>query len=389
MNRMFQPRFRTLLVGLVPLVLLSLSVVVWSDPPATKSVTPPEPIAEGEAAASLTASPHKVMGIRAGDCKKCHPSEVAQWMKTVHFRSANLKLLAYEGNTKKYADEMGVKPSELMGNSMCGDCHGTKRADDQGNVTVVSGVGCESCHGASGGEDGWLNRHQSYHASKPVPRNAETAEHKADRLKAIDAAGMVRAPHVLQMARQCFQCHFVQNDKLVAAGHKRFSSFDYLSYSNGEIRHNFLLDRTKNDDAPSLWKLNSKNTAANRKRLKLVIGGLVHLEMTMRARATAGPAKVAEIGGLVAAANGFLTQVNAIGGTDETKAAMLPPEKLGLLFAPMPNDMATYTAMADKVAKAADEFAKNHDGSKLVALDAIVGTRLPHYSPQYKQMYGE
>lgn len=388
MYRMIRPRLGHTLAGLIPLVVLSLTVVVWSDSPETKSDTPPAPTSGDTAKATLIESPHKVMGLRAGDCKKCHPSEVAQWMKTVHFNSANLKLLAYEGNTKKYADEMGVKPSDLMGNSICGDCHGTKRVNEQGNVAVISGVSCESCHGAAGGDDGWLNRHQSYHASKPVPRNEETAEHKQARLKAIDASGMVRAPHVLQMARQCFQCHFVQDDKLVAAGHKRFSSFDYLSYTEGEIRHNFLLDRTKNDDAPSLWKLNSKGVSANRKRLKLVIGGMVHLEMTLRARATAGPAKVAEIGGMVAAANGFLTQVNAIGGTDETKSAMVPIEKFGLLFAPLPTDKDVYTSMADKVAKATEEFVKNHDGSKLATLDAIVGTRIPHFSPQYKQKYG-
>jgi len=35
---------------------------------------------------------NKTMGVVAADCKKCHPAEVATWMKTVHFQSPDLRL---------------------------------------------------------------------------------------------------------------------------------------------------------------------------------------------------------------------------------------------------------------------------------------------------------
>ena len=351
-----------------------------SQPETAKTASTPQPGA---------ATPENVLGVRNGDCKKCHPAEVAAWMRTTHFRSADTRLLLSEGNTAKYAAALGVEAKDLMGNSVCGDCHGTKSASHDGLVSVVSGVSCESCHGASGGDNGWLNRHQSYHESVPTPRSRETIEHKAARLADCDKAGMVRSPHIYQMSHRCFSCHLISNETLVANGHKLASAFDFVSWSEGEVRHNFFMDRTRNADAPSLWMSTPGAAAANRKRVKFVMGYLVQLEVVLRRRAVAtNPIVMPQLGGLAGAVSGKLLQINAVAGTDETReVGALVTALLGQLFVPTPADKTTYSEQAEKVGHLARQFEAKHDGSQLAGLDALIKMTPPHFSLQYKQKY--
>ena len=332
----------------------------------------------------------RVMGVTKADCKKCHVSEVASWMKTVHFLSPQQRLYKFEGNTKKYADALGIAQADLLSSSVCADCHGTV-ALEEGKKKVISGISCESCHGASGGEDGWLNPHQSYHEAKKVPREEETAEHKAARHAKIDAAGMIRSTNIYGLAKNCYGCHMIGDEKLIAAGHKAASAFDFVGWSDGEVRHNFFMDKTKNADAPSLWMETTEGSAQNRKRLKFVVGALTQLEMALRRRATAtNPAVIPQFGGLAAAANGKIAQVNGVAGTPETFAVgALAGPLLGTLFIPMPNDKETYTAAADKVAEQTEAFLKSNDGSKLAGIDPLLATSPAHYSQQYKDKYGK
>lgn len=330
----------------------------------------------------------KTMGVTAADCKKCHPSEVAAWMKTVHFQSPDERLYKFEGNTKKYATAMGLTSADLLGDSMCADCHGTKAVRD-GQIKVISGVSCEKCHGAAGGEEGWLNRHQSYHASMPIPRSEETPEHRAERLKFCDQAGMKRSSDIYGLSKSCFKCHIVGNEKLIAAGHKAASAFDFVSWTGGEVKHNFLVDKTKNADAPSLWMERTGGTAENRKRIKFVVGTLVQLETALRLRAKAtNPAVIPQLSGVIAAANGKLSQINAVAPTPEVQAVInLITPMFGTLFAPLPTDKETYTNAADKVAEQAKLFAKKYDGADFSQLDAVIKRFPPHYSQQYQDKY--
>ncbi len=339
-------------------------------------------------ASELPDSPHKdlsrVMGVTAADCKKCHPSEVARWMKTVHYNSADLRLYKFEGNTKKYADALGIKSGDLLKNSVCANCHATK-AIREGNVKVISGVSCESCHGPSGGKGGWLNVHQSYNATMPVPRTEETPEHRAERFKKIDAAGMIRANNIYGMAKACNGCHMIDNEKLVAAGHKSASAFDFVSWAEGEVRHNYFMNKNVNAQAPSLWMTRTGGTAVNRKRVMYVVGALVQLERALRIRAAmTNPVLIPQIGGTIAAANGKLGSID----TPETKAAAAVVAPLfGTLFAPTPDDKKIYSDAADKVAVQAKKFSNTNDGSKLQALDPMIKAIPPHYSQQYQKKY--
>lgn len=333
--------------------------------------------------------PQLTMGVLQGDCKKCHPSEVAAWMKTTHFQTADLRLFGFDGNTKKYADALKISRQDLLKDSMCADCHGTK-VPVNGQIQIVSGVSCESCHGASGGPDGWLNRHQSYHGTQPVARTQETAEHRQQRIAACETAGMIRAANLFDQTQACFKCHVVTSDELIAAGHKMSSAaFEFVSWSEGEVRHNFLLDQTKNAKVPSLWLETHGAEAEGRQRLKFVLGAMAQLEATLRARAIAkNPAVVPQIGGSVAAINGKLTQINAMANTPETTAiTMLIVPLFATLFAPSEKDLETYNDAADKVAEQARKFAVNHDGSQLPGLDAMIQATPPHFSQQFRQKY--
>ncbi|MDG1893951.1 MAG: multiheme c-type cytochrome [Fuerstiella sp.] len=355
---------------------------------AVSTTSAAEP-ATGAAATDVTAkvTDHsRVMGAARADCKKCHVSEVAAGMKTVHFQSAEQRLYKFDGNTKKYADALGIKQAELLSNSACADCHGTV-ALEAGQKKVVSGVSCESCHGAAGGDDGWLNTHQSYHASMKIPREQETAEHKAERHARCDTAGMVRSTNLYGLAKSCYGCHLIGNEKLVAAGHKAASVFDFVSWSTGEVRHNFFMDKEVNAAAPSLWTETEKGTVANRRRMKFVVGMFAQVETTLRllAPATEG-AVIKQFRNPLRDAAELLQEVD----TPETVAVgELVEDFVPSRTGKKPENGDEYLAAADEIAEHAKAFVNANDGSKFADLDEIIEETPAYYSQQYKQKYGE
>ena len=352
------------------------------------------PLGTTQAAEPKPAIPesHKVLGVSRADCKKCHVSEVAAWEKTVHYLSAEQRLFKYEANTKKYADALGVSADGLLESSACSKCHGTV-AEVAGVEKVISGVSCESCHGPSGGDDGWLNPHQSYGEGKKT-RAEETPDHKAARYAKIDAAGMLRSTHIYKLAQNCNSCHIVSDEKLIAAGHKANSAaFDFVGWSEGEVKHNFFMDKATNSDAPTLWVAENPGIAEpvkQRRRIKLVLGTFATLEAALRARANAtNPAVIPTYGGMVAGANGKFAQMLATGNPQIAQIPGLIGPKIGLLFAPGANDKKDYNDLADQVAKLAEEFAAGADKANLAAVDAMTQTIQPHYSQQYIQKHGK
>lgn len=343
-----------------------------------------EAVASPSASNTAANDLHKVLGISRAGCDGCHYQETETWMTTAHYSSADT-LLRFTGNTRKYANALGIRADELMTTSMCADCHGTKAVVNN-RIEVISGVSCESCHGPSGGEPGWVNRHQSYDPVGAATRQEESIAHRAERQADCDAAGMVRPENIAGLVRKCLACHIISDEKLVASGHKAFSSFDFNSWTAGEIRHNFFLDDETNQDAPSLWLERTGSTTVQRLRLKLVAGTLVSLEVALRKRAeVSDPTVILPLGGFTAAVNGKLAQINAAGGTPETRAA-------AKLFAPMRDsifiaqttDNQVYSAAADKIAALTKLFLEHNDGTKLESLDPIISVTPPHYSQIFK-----
>jgi hypothetical protein len=311
-------------------------------------------------------------------------------MKTVHY--TNHKRLTTP-NAVKYGKTLGIAAADVPKTSLCINCHATPKATD-GKPTAVAAVGvsCESCHGGAGGTKGWLKPHGDY-GGKDKTRRTEIATHRQERLKTCREAGKVGPRELYGVAKKCFACHIVDNEKLVNAGHKAGSlGFEFASWSNGEVRHNFQLDQSKNAPASSLWlnpvvKVKGKRTAEDRRRKMYVLGLMVDLETSLRNRANATtPGYAGQMAARIGPMQGKFAQINVAAGTAETKtvAALIPP-LFANLFAVNPGDKKLFGAAADKVAKAAKEFMDNHDGTKLTGLDKMKLIPEPHYSKDYKK----
>ncbi|HUG20458.1 MAG TPA: multiheme c-type cytochrome [Planctomycetaceae bacterium] len=364
----------------------ALTMGLWSILASDNSLesSSAEGVAYQPVSSTATNDLHKVLGISRAGCDGCHYEETETWMKTAHYSSADT-LLRFTGNTRKYANALGIRADELMTTSMCADCHGTKAVVNN-RIEVISGVSCESCHGPSGGEPGWANRHQSYDPVGAATRQEESIAHRAERQADCDAAGMIRPENIAGLVRKCLACHIISDEKLVAAGHKAFSNFDFNSWTSGDIRHNFLLDDETNREAPSLWLERTGSTVVQRRRLKFVAGTLVSLEVALRKRAeVSDPTVIPSLGGFAAAMNGKLAQINAAGGTPETRAAteLFAPMR-DSIFVVQATDNQVYSAAADKIAALTKLFLEHNDGAKLKSLDAIISVTPPHYSQHFK-----
>lgn len=211
----------------------------------------------------------KVKG--AMSCKKCHESEYAAWTQSTHARNHE-RITSSAG--QKYAQAYG-------GTDRCLTCHSTPHTPDAQFDGPV-GVSCESCHMPAGGEGGWFERHSDY-GGEGLRREDETAEHLVARMQGCEQAGMIRAGTTYALARNCFSCHIVADEKLLAAGHKPgHKDFDLIPWMQGEVRHNFQVDQKTNAESPSLLAARDGIDAAQRKRVMLVVGRIVELEVCLR-----------------------------------------------------------------------------------------------------------
>lgn len=175
--------------------------------------------------------PDKVLG--AESCQKCHASEFIVWSKTPH--ALTFEKLHRDPVANAMAKKMGF--ASIKRGGFCMDCHYTV-VDDGNKMKPISGISCESCHGAA--ED-WLTLHNDYGGSG-ANKQSESAEHKQQRRTNSIAHGMQNPSNVFLIARSCLGCHTVGNEQLVnIAGHKAGSiDFELVSWSQGSLRHNFV-----------------------------------------------------------------------------------------------------------------------------------------------------
>lgn len=329
---------------------------------------------------SVKTDPAKVVG--PSKCVECHKEEHARWKKTVHF--TNHTRLTKQ-NAVKYGKALGIAAADIPKSSLCITCHATPQSAGGKPPTAMAGFGvsCESCHGGAGGKNGWLKSHGDY-GGKKVTRKMETPKHRAKRLADSRKAGKVGPRELYGVAKKCFSCHIVGNEALVKTGHKAGSAaFEFASWSNGEVRHNFQVDKGQNAPVSSLW-LNpvvkaGKRVATNRQRKMYVLGLLVDMETSLRNRANAkGVQYAGQMAARIGPNRGKLAQIN----TAETKAvAALVLGLLPKLFAVTPANKKLFKEAADKVAKSTNDFQKNHDGSKLTGFKIPPG----HYSKDDKK----
>ncbi len=211
----------------------------------------------------------------AVSCQKCHQAEYSAWKLSTHSRNHE-RISSSAG--KKYAQAYG-------GTEKCMTCHSTPHTPEAQFEGPV-GVSCESCHMPAGGDSGWFELHSNYGA-EGIKREDESADHLAQRMLACEDAGMIRAGNTYSLARNCYSCHIVADEKLLAAGHKPgHSDFDLIPWMQGEVRHNFQVDQKQNAESPSLLKARDGISADQRKRVMLVVGKIVELEICLRNLAT-------------------------------------------------------------------------------------------------------
>lgn len=297
------------------------------------------------------ADPAKVVGADA--CAKCHQVEVQQWMRTPHF--ATFDTLHRKPEAKQIADRLGLK--SIKRNETCVRCHYTEQNED-GRARVVAGVSCESCHGAAAD---WVAIHNDY-GGPNAAKAAESPEHRHERLEKSIAHGMNNPHNVYLIAKQCYNCHTVPNEKLVnVGGHVAGSKdFELVAWSQGMVRHNFL--RTGGS-------VNGESTPAQL-RVMYVVGVMTDLEYSLRATAVA-------------------TQKAAFGVSSAQRAVQMKRrlvEIQGLIHDPLlesaldavstvelrANNGAALVEAADKVGKAAYDFAEKTNGDQLAAIDPLL-----------------
>lgn len=216
----------------------------------------------------LHLNPHDVVGYDS--CQKCHASEISTWKQTPHHQT--FLTLHRQPEAKQIADRLGIQSFKT--DSACVQCHYTMQATAHG-LEAISGVSCESCHGAA---KNWIDVHNDY-GGPGVTREAESAEHRVQRLRNSIAGGMRNPINVYLVAQSCYRCHTVPDERLVnRGGHKAGSlDFELVSWSQGTIRHNFL----RSDG--------TANTASDSARLRqmFMAGMIAELEFSLRAVARA------------------------------------------------------------------------------------------------------
>jgi hypothetical protein len=331
--------------------------------------------ASRESHAQQSSPPERIVG--RDECKKCHDLEYAAWEHSSHNTKA-WQLLDHP-KAQDFAKALGVSKEDIKGDSACASCHGTK-LKKEGSLRVESGNSCESCHGGAGGPDGWLKNHYDFGLGTAEAgdakmdallkeRSQESAAHRKARDAACKRAGMNRSEDAYEIVKNCLQCHIVADAKLAAAQHPMSEGFEFVEWAQGEVRHNFLLDRSRNSESPTNWLDASRNgpgrTPQARKRLMYLAGQLADLELSLRIRASATSADADALRGRmndrILAARRSLEDagsvaeiqpaINATQAFDRRKVRKVADD-----------DKETYTKAADAVAKAAAAFVAAHQG---------------------------
>ena len=313
------------------------------------------PFALGQAASTL--HPEKVVGNTS--CAECHEEEVKAWTLSSHKRADSVHRDAKTRETAdKIAKAMGLASGAAMTTSaLCTECHFTRQKVGE-VLKVVGGVSCESCHG--GGKD-----YLKVHGDK------ENIASRDERRKRSKAAGMLYPHDTHLVAENCFNCHLIRDEKLVnVGGHPaRSKGFNLVSWSGGEVRHNFYTPDFKRNPKQNL------EPVKNRQRKMLVVGMLLDLQYSL---ANLSQGKTA--GGAYRKAMG--NRAHSI----INKELPLVIEKLGGAAAPAELvkiqgiakgvKLTGEQSLVAEAAKALEEpiasFSKGHDGSKLAGVDVLI-----------------
>ncbi len=298
---------------------------------------------------AVASDPAKTVGPNA--CAECHKQETEAWKLTHHFKT--FRELPRNPKANEIAKKTGVR--RIKSEGLCLNCHFTVQQKNN-KEEPVAGISCESCHSA--GQD-WIKVHSGF--SGKTEKTETKAEAEA-RWKLADSKGMIRPRYLYKLAKNCYGCHVVPQEKLVnIGGHKAGSAFELVSWSQGEVRHNTWYSKGK-ENVPA---------SAARKRMLYLVGLGVELETALRA---VGKATVRRTYAFEMAKRADLAR-NQLAAA--AKAAANVPElttivKLGYSAGLKLNNDRALTAAADAISKQVESLTEKYDGSTLAAIDPLI-----------------
>ena len=293
--------------------------------------------------------PAKTVGPNA--CAECHKQEAEAWTLTHHFKT--FRDMPRNKDANGIADKLGMK--RVKSEPLCLTCHFTVQQKD-GREEPVAGISCESCH--SSGAD-WVKGHGGYSGKT---EKTETKEEADARWKLADSKGMIRPRDLYALAKNCYSCHVVPQEKLVnVGGHTAGSKFELVSWSQGEVLHNTWYSKGK------------ENVAANaaRKRMLYLVGLGVELETALRAvgQSTARKTYAFEMAKRADQARKQLAAAaKAAANVPELKTIVQLGYSAGLKL----NNDRALTAAADGISKQVASLTEKYDGSTLAAIDNLI-----------------
>ena len=338
-----------------PLVLLL--VIVLHATAATSTEQAPH-------RAAAPPDPHLVLG--NDTCVKCHAAEIKVWQKTPHARTFDE--LHRRPEAKQIAEKLGLRSIKHEGR--CVACHYTQQAEDaasavgrpasatHGTLHAIAGISCESCHGAA---KNWLDLHHDY-GGENVTRLTESPEHRRRRIARSVAAGMRNPANVYSIAQSCYRCHTTADEELVNVGGHTAGSldFEFVSWSQGSVRHNFV-----RSDGES-----NRPSSPERLRVMFVAGMIADLEASLRA--TARATEKATFG--VTSAKRAARAAARLKSVAEKVDAPRLVEILGVFdsVSLKLNNAEQLSGAADRIAEFGYQFAGHRDGTALETLDPFI-----------------
>jgi hypothetical protein len=300
---------------------------------------------------SVHLNPHDVMGVES--CAKCHAAELSAWKQTPH--AATFLTLHRKPEAEQIANKLGIK--SFKSDSSCIKCHYTMQATHTG-IEAVAGISCESCHGAA---KNWIDVHNEY-GGPGITKDSETPTHRLERLRGSIGAGMRNPINVYMVAQSCYRCHTVPEERLVNVGGHNAGSmdFEFVSWSQGMVRHNFLRSAGQSN-APS---------SPERLRQMFVAGMIADLEFSLRA--TAAATEKATFGVNAAGRASRAAKRLSAAQTKLNQALLAEILTVYQSIELKLNNSAQLLEAADSIAALGVRFAATVDGSQLAAIEPFI-----------------
>jgi hypothetical protein len=172
--------------------------------------------------------------------------EIATWQEPSSPSGAHSRAFAVLGGRRGQQIAASLNLGDAQSAPECLGCHSTNVPAGQrgAKFTVTDGVGCESCHGASGGT--WLAEHYKLtYDGLPVTHASNVA------------AGLTPLDNPKARANVCLDCHYGSSKPgqfvthaMMAAGHPRVS-FELDLFSSLQQHHQIDGDYTQRKGSPN------------------------------------------------------------------------------------------------------------------------------------------